>query len=347
MKEGKAEFEIGKKVFYNPAMKENRDISVALLNSVPDKDMQIALPLAASGIRGIRFLKELKKGKVKSIEMNDLSKDAIDIIRKNLKLNKAKAEAYNEDANLFLLQGKGFDYIDIDPFGSPNPFLDSAVKRISRKGILAVTATDTGCLSGSFVNACERKYWAKPLLNELKHEIGLRILIRKVQLIGAEHDKALIPIYSHSTLHYMRIYFRCRKGKQEADKIIRQHKYLLYCPKCMFRRLSDFNIDICHDSWMQYAGPLWAGRLWDSKLSEKIGRDLKSKLARAIAEESRINAVGFYDLHQIARVYKKNIPKTAELIAEIQKKNKKASHTHFSATGIRADIEIEDIIKLF
>ena len=36
-----------------------------------------------------------------------------------------------------------FDYIDIDPFGSPNPFLAAAIGRITRNGIVAVTATDT------------------------------------------------------------------------------------------------------------------------------------------------------------------------------------------------------------
>ena len=50
-------------VFYNPAMKLNRDISILLLNSIKNKGMQIALPLSGTGIRGVRFLKELKKGK--------------------------------------------------------------------------------------------------------------------------------------------------------------------------------------------------------------------------------------------------------------------------------------------
>ena len=35
-------------VFYNPAMKLNRDIAVLLLNSVQNKNMQIADPLAAT-----------------------------------------------------------------------------------------------------------------------------------------------------------------------------------------------------------------------------------------------------------------------------------------------------------
>ena len=75
-------------VFYNPIMKLNRDISVLLLNSVGNKNMQIALPLAGSGIRGIRFLKELKKNKIKSISFNDYSTKAVGSIKNNLKLSK-------------------------------------------------------------------------------------------------------------------------------------------------------------------------------------------------------------------------------------------------------------------
>ena len=50
-------------VFYNPAMRLNRDISVLLLNSINKNNLQIADPLAATGVRSIRFLKELRKNK--------------------------------------------------------------------------------------------------------------------------------------------------------------------------------------------------------------------------------------------------------------------------------------------
>ena len=46
-------------VFYNPVMKFNRDISVLLLNSIENIDMQIADPLAGSGIRSMFFAENL------------------------------------------------------------------------------------------------------------------------------------------------------------------------------------------------------------------------------------------------------------------------------------------------
>ena len=61
-------------VFYNPVMGINRDISVLLLNSINNNDLQIADPLAASGIRSIRFLKELNKNKISRIYIDDFDK---------------------------------------------------------------------------------------------------------------------------------------------------------------------------------------------------------------------------------------------------------------------------------
>ena len=90
----------------------NRSISILILKAIPNKNMQIGLPLAGTGIRGIRMLKELKKEKIKFIYFNDNSKNAVNIIKKNLKLNKIKSKIklHNQDANEFILENKGFDY---------------------------------------------------------------------------------------------------------------------------------------------------------------------------------------------------------------------------------------------
>ena len=123
-------------VFYNPVMKLNRDISVLVLKNISNKKMQIGLPLSGTGVRGVRFLKELAQSKIKEVCFNDVNPKAVKIIKENLKTNKVKGKVFCKDANMFLLESQGFDYIDIDPFGSPNFLLDSAVKRLSRNGIL-------------------------------------------------------------------------------------------------------------------------------------------------------------------------------------------------------------------
>ena len=79
IEEGKAKIKVKKVkkiskemgVFYNPIMKHNRDISVLLLKCIDKKNMQVALPLAGTGVRGIRFLLELNKSKIENISFND------------------------------------------------------------------------------------------------------------------------------------------------------------------------------------------------------------------------------------------------------------------------------------
>ncbi len=365
------------KVFYNPAMKHNRDISILILGSVENKGMQIALPLEASGIRGIRFLKELGKGKIKSLSFNDYSEKAVQSIINNLKFNginrfsiiknragikykkimkthgknDRKINIYNEDASLFLLKSAGFDYVDIDPFGTSNPFLDAAVKRISRNGILAVTNTDTAALTGTYPDACIRKYWAKAKRDYMMHETGLRILIRKVQLIGMQYEKALIPIFSYFKDHYFRIFFRCVKGKKEADRVAERHGIL------------------------NEAGPLWIGNLWDAGLTNKMhtkllkdSRETNKKITKnnssiinnnnspdkellkflkTIKEESKMNTAGFYDLHQIAEKFKLGaIPKKEDILRKINDFGYNAASTHFSGTGIRTNMAYEKLVDI-
>ena len=283
--------------------------------------------MAGTGIRSIRFLKELKSSKIRVISINDYSKESIKSIKNNLSLNKLKKNKKiiikNEDANLFLLNSKGFDYIDIDPFGTPNPYLDSAVRRIARDGILAVTATDTGCLCGSFPKACIRKYWAIPKKSPIMHETGLRILIRKIQLIGAQYSKALTPIFSYSKEHYMRVFLKCEKGKEKADKIMKQHGYF------------------------SEAGPMWLGSLWDRTLAQKMYSSQPDKLLKTIKEESEIETAGFCNIHKIVKEHKlKKIPNKELLIKKIKTKGYKASNTHFSDISIRTNMPLKELIKI-
>lgn len=328
-------------VFYNPVMKFNRDVSVQLLNAVNNKDMQICDLFAASGVRTIRFAKELKKGKIKNIVANDMSEKAIELMKENLKANNIDATIMNKEARMLLMDCSGFDYIDIDPFGYPGDFLDAAVQRISRDGILAVTATDTSSLSGSFEDACRRKYWAKPMRNYLMHEIGLRIFIRRVQLIGAMYDKALIPIYSYSKDHYMRIFFKCDKGKQKVDLLLRQHRYFLHC-RCLNRKTSEYNIEKCDcGKDFAYAGPIYIGSLYDKRIAKKIKGD---KFMDVLSNE--LDIVGFYDVAEISSLLKINIPTIEKIEKAIVQEGNTFSRTHFSPTGFKSDAGIDEIIKM-
>ncbi|MBN2454097.1 tRNA (guanine(10)-N(2))-dimethyltransferase [Candidatus Woesearchaeota archaeon] len=335
-------------VFYNPVMKTNRDIAVAIVASSGRK-MRIADPLAGTGIRSIRILLEAGKN-AESIAINDVSPSAVRLIKKNLRLNKLsgkKISIANTEANKFLLESKSFDYIDIDPFGYPGIFLESAIKRISQKGIIAITATDTAALAGTAPKACMRKYWAIPLRNELMHEIGLRIMIRRVQITAAAFEKAAVPVLSYFKDHYARAFFRMERGASKADSILKQHKMFFYCSKSMERGIGTA-CQSCGEG-KEVAGPLWTGPLWEretliSAMKKTCNKETR-KFLGTIAEEARVDSVGFYDIHKVCKSLQIAAPKTAEIMKRLRKRKIKAAMTHFSNRGIRANAGIKEIKK--
>ncbi|MBT4936217.1 hypothetical protein HOL21_01090 [Candidatus Woesearchaeota archaeon] len=343
-------------IFYNPVMKSNRNISILLLNSISNTKMHVALPLTGSGIRALRFLRELKKGKIDTIFVNDKKADFVNTFTQALTTNNLKktnsVKICNDDANHFLLNQHTddfcgyFDYIDIDPFGTPNPFLSASVSQVKRNGILAITATDTAALTGTYPRSTKRKYWATSLKSYMMHETGLRTLIRKVQLQGIQFDKALTPILSYHKDHYFRIYFKQESGKERCDEIIKQHKYMLYCPSCLNHTTSHFNKETCScGTQFLFIGPLWIGKLFDTKLITTMAKNNpfpeEQKFLDVLKEESKKDIVGFYDLHVIEKKYKFPIGKMDSVLKKL-----KAVRTHFSLTGIKTNINIKEIIRL-
>lgn len=105
-----------------------------------------------SGIRGVRYKNEINGAG--HVFINDISETANEYERHNVKLNNLEdIEIFQHDASMFLRMHRGeFDVIDIDPFGTPSPFLDSAGYCSRRNSLLCVTATDTSALCGTTKN---------------------------------------------------------------------------------------------------------------------------------------------------------------------------------------------------
>lgn len=327
-------------VFFNPIMKKNRDLNVVFLRALGKKRLRVLDLLSGTGVRGLRLAKEVPNTEV---TCNDLSRKAADLIRKNTKKNKLKIMVENKPANLLLAELKSYDFIDIDPFGTPIHFLDDAVKRLSPHAILSVTATDTSALAGTYPKACLRKYGSRPLRNEFMHETGLRILIKKVQEVAAQYDVGLVPVFCHSSDHYMRVYLEKFSSATAANKVLEEHGYILYCWSCCYRKpvkslLKETEKCPKCKSKLDYAGPLWLGKLWNSEIVKKMLKLApEMKILQQISEEMQVNSVGFYDIHRLAKKQKMSkIPKISIILKKIQP----STRTHFSPTGLRTTKEV-------
>ncbi len=351
-------------VFYNPHMELCRDISVSAVQVLADElgSIRFCDPLAGVGVRGLRYAKEVK-GNV-TVVVNDRSREAFELIKRNVELNGLTSivDARNEDANVLLLGGRGkFDFVDLDPFGSPAPFVDAACAALARRGMLAVTATDTAPLSGTHARACLRRYGAKPLKTEYCHELGIRILIGFAQRVAGKHELALAPVLAHATRHYFRVYMRARRGARRADELLAQQGYVSHCNACGRRRFTQGMAtglpSSCEcGSRFAHAGPLWLGRLMDRTIVHKVAGDLVERnfklgqqelvLLNRCAEEAD-GPPAFYDVHEVARRAGVSPPKIVELIAKLREVSYFASRTHFSGTGFRTDAPIDELVKIF
>ena len=320
-------------VFYNPVMKLNRDLSISLLKVLGKRKIIVADPLAGSGVRVIRFLKELPKGMIKQIYVNDRSAAAVAAIKKNFRLNKIKSIAIDQnDANEFLKKRK-FDYIDIDPFGYPGPFIDAAFDSINSGGILAITATDTAALCGSARKACLRKYTAINFRNPMMHEIGLRILIGWVARNAEEHGKRIEPILSYSKDHYMRTFVKAKKnGKHELGMV-------WLCDNCL--SFGERKKCKCKTK-MLVVGPIWIGRIGNPKIVKKINKINPSKFMDLLQKDTESGLVGHYDVHEFASRYK--LPHLPNLY-EIAKKSN-GTRTHFNPFGIKTAKTPKELLEI-
>ncbi len=346
-------------VFYNRAMEFNRDFAVLALQihqRANAREIVACEPLAGCGVRGVRIATEVDG--IRKVIINDISSDAVQLAEFNVKMNKLtkKVAVVNEDANLVLsryaMPRRRFDYIDIDPFGSPVPYLDSALRALRNGALLALTATDMAPLCGVHPKACLRKYGGRPLRTEYCHELAIRLVVGCLATVAAKHDIAVNPLFSYSRYNHVRTYAKVNYSAKEADKSIGKIGYILHCFSCFHREKREGiiaplkrNCPQCN-SKLQAAGPMWLGPLWDkefcSKIRDEIGeRELHNRrmihqMMVLIVEEAKA-PVTYYVVDKICDKFNLPIPSLSKIFAELRGLGFKAVATHFSSRAVRTD----------
>lgn len=337
-------------VFYNKDMKTNRDLSVVaaeiFLEDSEIDEPRICDALSASGIRGFRY------SDLGEVFLNDSNPTAVESIEEGLETNGISAEIFNEDANVFLSERRNFFHIiDVDPFGSFTPFLDSTARASSHSSLVGLTATDNAAPAGSYPKVCGRRYGSKPLKNSFMHETALRIYIKSVFENFARYDKSFDPKVCWHEQHYSRIIGRVTESKQRTNRDLENIGYLSFCPNCRWRELE--RIESCPECEEEtnIAGPLWTGKFVDQRFTEEMlekmpeSRESSRKLLERLHKEAEI-LTPFYDLHELASVMDIAVPKRDQVIETIREKGYPVSRTHFSPTGFKTDALIEDVKEI-
>ena len=327
-------------VFYNPRMVLNRDISIAFVKAMGVKS--VVDSMSATGVRALRY--KVEAG-VDIVIANDKNSNAVELIKKNAELNGVQIAVYNRDANSLLYEIKA-EYVDLDPFGTPVPFLGSAIWASTR--YLGVTATDLTALECASKSSARRKYDVMCEKLSFSKEVGIRVLLGKIAREAASLEKGVTPLLSFYYDYYYRVFLRVERGSGRAKRALSNLGYYYECPKCGFRFIDrecrgDAKCPKC-GSKMKSAGPLWIGKLGEEDVIGRVLQNVQTreeqKLLTQILSEIRYNEP-YYNTDFLASLYKTNPPKIAHMVKCLGE----ATRTHFDDKGFKTNRGFEDVIS--
>lgn len=338
-------------VFYNPAMALNRDLASLLVATRAQDGWTMLDGLAASGVRGLRYAREC--GRDVLVEFNDWNPVAAQLIEENCRAN--GIEPHVTQRNLApLLYESVWHVVDIDPFGSPAPFLDPATRAVRDRGILGITATDATALAGVYPKVCRRRYLATPMHNELMHEVALRILAASAVRHAAKHEVALTPVVSHATDHYYRVSLAARRGASRADEALEKVGVVAFCQECAYRGFDDSERCPACGAPVDSAGPVWTGPLVDKDaIGAMLSRAEDFPLAHAdsarlldlLAQEADAPPL-FYDLHEMGSRARVGSPRTEAVLDALRASGHKVAPVHFNGLAVRTDASAREMLDI-
>lgn len=338
----------GRMVFYNPAAKTSRDLTVVVMRalSAPARGWRVLDGLCGSGVRGLRVLREVER--VTEVVLNDGDERAAALARAQVeRLGVAGVRVTSRPLEEALADSSArFDFIDIDPYGSPVRFLTAAAGRSSRPGYVAATATDVAALCGVFPGACLRRYGAAPLRNEWMKETAARILLGAAARKAGAIDRAVQPVATLCTQHYIRVVYRVAKGRTAADSSAANVGFLKLSahPKespvaIPLARLMEDEPLLARPG--PVAGPLWIGELHDKDVLERaqlpawmadnefLGRYL------ALASEEVGLPPYYFQLDEAARALRRSPPPTQKAVEALRAQGYRAGRTHFDPKAVK------------
>ncbi len=354
-------------VFYNPRMKLNRDIAIVAAQTyqkIVRQKLYVSEPLAGCGVRSIRFAKETEG--VDIVRLNDISSDAFAMAQRNIQINNLDkiVSSSNMDANLFLSEHASprnrFNYLDLDPFGSPVPYLDAATRSTRDGGMIALTATDMAPLCGVYPKVALRRYGGMSLRTEYCHEIAVRLLSGSLAVTAAKHNIGVEIVFSHSTDHYIRVYALATHGAKRADASMENMGYIRHCFRCFRREIQKSNFPLVQErcdkcgSRMVLAGPLWLGQIarkdfCSRMLKELVNKDIDSKskiwaIISLVQRESEASPT-YFVVDKVTDRIGIPVPSLRAVVQGLRERGFFAVPTHFNTRGVKTNAQAEEVIE--
>jgi tRNA (guanine26-N2/guanine27-N2)-dimethyltransferase len=374
--------------FFNRRGAFVRDVSIAVYRAYlaqllkgSSKSLTFADSLAGIGARGIRVANEVEE--IDRVFINDINSRALGFARKSVEANSLgeKCVLTRSEGCSFLVsrlqnQTQRFDFVDLDPFGSPSDFVDCAIRAVKDGGLLSMTGTDSAVLCGIYPKVAQRKYLGLPLRTDYCHEIGMRLLFGLAAQTAMRLEAGIVPIFCHHDMHYFRTYFSIKVGNSYSRENEEKIGFILHCfgcgHRCIVKRDELFslhkegeadkevlskrrrfggNLLVCPDCGrgskekggrVALAGPLWIDKIQSVDFLTHC-RDVSD--LTIFSEESDLPL--YYDLNSIKLKSGTSMPKIARVLEKLQSNGFTASRTRLNRNSLRTDAkmgELRDVV---
>uniref|UniRef100_A0A671T552 tRNA (guanine(26)-N(2))-dimethyltransferase n=1 Tax=Sinocyclocheilus anshuiensis TaxID=1608454 RepID=A0A671T552_9TELE len=388
-KNGKVDQETSEQPENEQQMEEEGDKKEFITASVGERcevcqGLHVLEGLAASGLRSVRFALELPG--LKSITANDYSAKAAALIARNAQHNNVShiLQASQRDASMVMYEARGrkerYDVIDLDPYGSPSPFLDAAVQAVSEGGLLCITCTDMAVMAGNSGETCYSKYGSVSIKSKYCHEMALRIILHSLDQRAAVYQRYIEPLLSVSVDFYIRVFVRVKTGQVVVKNSASKQALLYNCVGCGAFHLQRMGKKMSQGKHMKYSaatgppvgpscehcgqrhqlgGPIWAEPIHDITFVQKVlsavsGNPTRFRTSKRIegvlsmVTEELQDIPLYYVLDHLSSTVHCNTPSMLQFRSALMHAGYRVSLSHACKNAVKTDAPAEvlwDIIR--
>nr|ABD96937.1 hypothetical protein [Tarenaya spinosa] len=305
------------------------------------KPPRVLEALSASGLRALRYAREVEGiGQVVALDNDQgngihglytigifLLKASVEACRRNIKFNgsvvSSKVESHHTDARVYMLtHPKEFDMVDLDPYGSPSIFLDSAVQSVVDGGLLMCTATDMAVLCGGNGESHANRY-----------------------------KRYIVPVLSVQMDFYVRVFVRVYTSASAMKNTPLKLSYVYQCTGCDSFHLQTVGRSLPKNNSVRYlpaigpvvpqdcihcgkkynmGGPIWSAPIHDQEWVASILNGI-----------TRCSSV--LSLHNLCGTLKCTSPSAAMFRSAVINAKYRISGTHVNPLGLKTDAPMEVI----
>lgn len=358
--------------FFNTAARFNRDVSIFLYRNSFDtsrKDLSFVDSLTGVGARGLRVAKEIPQ--IQSVILNDYNSIALEAAKAGAVINDVfhKCKFSNREVCSFLSGSYKWNnrasIIDLDPFGSPSPYIDCMLRSVENEGLISITATDTAVLLGVYPQVCFRKYYGVPIRSKYSLEVGTRLLISNIALVASRFDLFAFPVFAHAYRNYIRVYCKIVKSAKMANRLVEYLGYIQHCFNCGNRSFSKEipTVTICNNckGKIRLAGQMWIKEIFDKGIVNKSLLDTKNRILEGqikgscqknleliqnffLVAKNELDCFPFYYINdEFGKLLRKQTLPIQKIVDLLREQGYRSSLTIFSNYGFKTEASMTDI----